>query len=614
MFNSLSKFVGYLWSSGEESETGDEKSSETSVDLPPASGKKEEKSIDGSITALYTGYGLVDNDIYFDFSVVQGGMLPKVGDHVHVLAERKHLDGGWKAVKVSAMDSWEDSLDVSDANGESSLKVEGFQNAGSTKDGKTENIVGLVTKFEDDEGVINNVIPFNVQDTLCDYTPYRQDWVKAQVIHSAERATKYAINIEPLRQKSFQGQVEKVLQGFGFISSSQVNSDVYFTFSVLHEGYIPRRGDKVDVVAIEVSGSKSQWRALRIEPSYQIDKQDCLNRAEKLAKDSPSQQANWMNKLLQSKEGVQISGNADFSHVDLGQSRTITVWISNKGKKSQTLLSWKPFGGSGSSQFTVYPQHGMASSEEPCVIQPDTALPTFIHCEAKNLGADKQLLVFEFDGFKIGLHTQVVVVDPSQHSLISNAPYQRQHHLGRQRAMQQGNSEAWIIQGQRPARRAPNTRLPNRLPQYQIPSRLWDCVLNKKDIVALEPELGEILNASNYVKRFDVLLHLEEIQQEIDIRDFDMPRTCLRPCREYLALAVPGLAEGRPSVLVGDKIFLSVPGELEDGPQYEGYVHDILREEVLLKFHPDFHSSYAGEDYDVRFSFNRYALYGTSNS
>ncbi len=604
MFNSLSKFVGYLWSSGEESETNDDKSSETPDDLPPTSGKKEEKSFNGSITALYTGYGLVNNDVYFDFNVVQGGMLPKVGDRVHVLAERKHGAAGWKAVEVSSVDKWEDTQCAFDSNEETSLKEEHIENKGSTNE-KTENIVGLVTKFEGDQGMINNVIPFNLQHTLSEYMPYRGDWVKAQAVYSAERGSKHAINIEPLRQKSFQGQVEKVLQGFGFISSTHVNSDVYFTFSALYEGYIPRRGDKVNVVAIEVSGTKSQWRAIRIEPTYQIDKQACLNRAEKLSRDSPSQQANWMDKLLQGKEGVQISGNADFSQMDLGQSRTITIWISNKGMKSQTLLSWKPFGGSGPCQFTVYPQHGMSNGGEPCIIQPDTALPTFIHCEAKNLGADKQLLVFQFKSFKIGLHTQVVVVDPSQHSLMSSTPYQRSHNLSRQRAIQQGNSEAWVIQGQRPTRRTPNTRLPNRLPQYQIPSRLWDCVLNKQDIVAIEPELGETLTASNYVKRFDVLLHLEEIQQEIDIRDFDLPRTCLRPFGEYLALAVPGLAEGRPSVLVGDKIFLSLPGELEDGPQYEGYVHEILREEVLLKFHPDFHSSYTGEDYDVRFSFNR---------
>jgi len=42
--------------------------------------------------------------------------------------------------------------------------------------------------------------------------------------------------------------------------------------------------------------------------------------------------------------------------------------------------------------------------------------------------------------------------------------------------------------------------------------------------------------------------------------------------------------------------------------QYEGFVHQTLNSEVLLKFHPDFHLEYSGEDYDVRFQFNRTPL------
>ena len=64
-----------------------------------------------------------------------------------------------------------------------------------------------------------------------------------------------------------------------------------------------------------------------------------------------------------------------------------------------------------------------------------------------------------------------------------------------------------------------------------------------------------------------IFLHLFILQQQV----------CLRPRGEYLALAVPGLAEGRPSVLVGDKIYLSTPGDEESGPQYEGYVHEVLK-------------------------------------
>lgn len=54
-----------------------------------------------------------------------------------------------------------------------------------------------------------------------------------------------------------------------------------------------------------------------------------------------------------------------------------------------------------------------------------------------------------------------------------------------------------------------------------------------------------------------------------------VPQVCLRPVAQYLALQVPGLAEGRPSLLVGDRITMSVPYDDGEGPKYEGFVHEV---------------------------------------
>ncbi|KAI8503666.1 hypothetical protein Bbelb_186370 [Branchiostoma belcheri] len=116
------------------------------------------------------------------------------------------------------------------------------------------------------------------------------------------------------------------------------------------------------------------------------------------------------------------------------------------------------------------------------------------------------------------------------------------------------------------------------------------------------------LTMTDYSRRWSCLLHLEELQMEIDIHQFDMINESLQPCGEYLSLTVPGLAEGRPSVLIGDKVVLTAPGAGDCSPSYEGYVHEVLREEVLLKFHQDFHTSYDGEPYNVFFMFNRSTL------
>ena len=52
------------------------------------------------------------------------------------------------------------------------------------------------------------------------------------------------------------------------------------------------------------------------------------------------------------------------------------------------------------------------------------------------------------------------------------------------------------------------------------------------------------------------------------------PQVCLQRVGEFLSLQVPGLAEGRPSVLIGDAVILSSPVDPEE-PQYEGIVHEV---------------------------------------
>lgn len=45
---------------------------------------------------------------------------------------------------------------------------------------------------------------------------------------------------------------------------------------------------------------------------------------------------------------------------------------------------------------------------------------------------------------------------------------------------------------------------------------------------------------------------------------------------EFLSLRVPGLAEGRPSLLIGDRVILSVAEKSILAPSYEGIVHEVF--------------------------------------
>ena len=62
------------------------------------------------------------------------------------------------------------------------------------------------------------------------------------------------------------------------------------------------------------------------------------------------------------------------------------------------------------------------------------------------------------------------------------------------------------------------------------------------------------LSMANYKDKFSALLHVEEHQMNVDIRQFDMKKTTMsvyKANRRLLTLKVPGLAENRPSLLRG---------------------------------------------------------------
>ncbi|CAI9716309.1 Hypothetical predicted protein [Octopus vulgaris] len=301
------------------------------------------------------------------------------------------------------------------------------------------------------------------------------------------------------------------------------------------------------------------------------------------------------------------------------ESKVITLWIRNNGNHPQTLLEIQlP---TEESQFHVdrlkVVKEMMASSKSvsssrevkgQLVLQPKMAAYVNISCTTKYIGNHKVLLVFKFDKFRIGRHLTVTVIDPYQNYM----PQQSQPMQGSQQSKtpftryRESMDDSWVVPGEKMTR-YPKLQLPKRLGQYRVPQEIRNPVINSDELREVFPILEETLCYENYESKFSLLLYLEEIQLDIDIRAFDLEQVCLNIVGEYLSLKVPGLAEGRPSVLVGDRVYLSTPGA-EGGPIFEGIVHEVHSDEVYLKFNAEFHSKYLGEDYDVRFTFNRTPL------
>uniref|UniRef100_A0A4W6DP67 RNA helicase n=1 Tax=Lates calcarifer TaxID=8187 RepID=A0A4W6DP67_LATCA len=98
------------------------------------------------------------------------------------------------------------------------------------------------------------------------------------------------------------------------------------------------------------------------------------------------------------------------------------------------------------------------------------------------------------------------------------------------------------------------------------------------------------LSWENYTEKMQLLLYLEELQMEVDIKKYNIPNndkeyaTMVRDPvnKKLLVLEVPGVSENRPSVLRGDKLLVCPIGE--KGVKYCGYVHSVQLDSVKLGF------------------------------
>ena len=115
----------------------------------------------------------------------------------------------------------------------------------------------------------------------------------------------------------------------------------------------------------------------------------------------------------------------------------------------------------------------------------------------------------------------------------------------------------------------------------------------------------EKLNMSNFSDIFHRLLWAEEAQMKVDIKNYDMVGAPLEKEGSNYKLAVPGLAESRPSVLRGDFITMS----LHNNKSFCAQVTRVEQEIVILKLPVSFEQYFLkGLKVDVRFGFKRMPL------
>ncbi|KAM3872352.1 putative helicase mov-10-B.1 [Diretmus argenteus] len=133
------------------------------------------------------------------------------------------------------------------------------------------------------------------------------------------------------------------------------------------------------------------------------------------------------------------------------------------------------------------------------------------------------------------------------------------------------------------------------LKRYKVPAYMNQLIKSLKNPDSFsDPRkalLESPLSRENYSERFHLLLYLEELQMDVDIKKYNIPNgkdTEHAPMfrdtnnKKLLVLEVPGVSENRPSVLRGDRLLVCPKGET--GVKYKGYVHRVELDKVKLGF------------------------------
>ncbi|RXW19457.1 hypothetical protein EST38_g6387 [Candolleomyces aberdarensis] len=324
------------------------------------------------------------------------------------------------------------------------------------------------------------------------------------------------------------------------------------------------------------------------------------------------------------KEGIVVSGKdgVDFGVIDTESAVEISINIQNTNTQAGyavTLTSYRMRSSTRGDEHDV--RFSARLKGKANVIRPGTAgkatrtvLVAFHPPSDPGQYEDTLELVFWHvelkRSFVITRRVKAAVGDRDDHEQIRA----RAAYTGPRRVKRLQNERLKIVRSLRLPTWTP-TPWKEKLPGYDIPARVIEAAFgrvegarNKTNAKAnVKRLMPGVFNVDTYGAWWQVLLYVEEEQVKQDLEQYALVDVELTANYPRYELQVPGLAENRPSVLVGDFILVShadssVP--LEQREWFEGRVHDVRMNDVVLRFGDNF-NIYRGNKFDVRFVLNR---------
>ncbi|XP_075052362.1 helicase MOV-10 [Mixophyes fleayi] len=336
----------------------------------------------------------------------------------------------------------------------------------------------------------------------------------------------------------------------------------------------------------------------------------------------------WMKQsrqeFISNKNGVQITSEFDLSDGRIrfslppNEPKMFPISIENTSDESVTFVAYKLL--RRMHTFLFQDQHNVSTTNS-IILGPGAVYDIDLRATTDYYGYFPVTLVFEFmEGnggskkkFLIGRFISAVSNSKLADDLAPTSryiPYQRNLIKNDERIEEEGippdGSVTYHLEREVP--------LGDFSPPSHLKNRIRAGLFSSKATSSERKLVSSSLDFNNYDEKFHLLLHLEEIQMEIDIRKYDQIRQKMSKDtrdRRLLILDVPGVAENRPSVLRGDHLFVTLSDEY-DAPEkisYKGYVHGVELEKVKLGFSQKLLQRFIpGMLFDVSFTFNRLPL------
>ncbi|XP_068626233.1 probable RNA helicase armi [Battus philenor] len=463
-------------------------------------------------------------------------------------------------------------------------------------------LIGEVSHREDRHIYIKESdIKFNLDDVEGTFIPIKGDWLElnCEVQMYENKPSDISMNqvltvtsFKPLRSKITSAFINSWTGTFGVCDKL-----IYFDNTCLLNRFVPQLGSKVMVEAIESNQNQCTWRAIKI-----IEIDSCPNEIVQFS--SKTREETFE---LEKEKKILATYPLEFENLPISQKSTISLNITNNSNETYVLNKWIMLSKKRDSQIIVEPK-----LSHPIMLFPGKIINFAITCSPKFLGKTRECLVLQFKSFQIKRFIDInVAMDQSfPHAALSNNVY---YHKSEKEKIQclkkiRDNNHSFIP-GEKSVKMAAFVAV--RLGSFPVPEKLWNTLLSNnkhdkifEDIENRFPFLTKQCNGFNYTDKWHTLLYMEEIQQNIHMRAHDNPKVFLIRYQEYLCVQIKGLAERRPSIIKGDRAIVKDLWS-DNIPCYEGYVHTIKGDLVVMKFNMQFHNIYNGSDVSIEFHFSR---------